>query len=112
MFGVDFVLPLLRSKGASTAHDIIATLTAFTAHSIARAITEFVLPRHQPREMLVSGGGVHNPVLMMHLKQLLPMMAVRPLDAGGLQLAVCSRQSEASGRSGASRRLPIAGCDR
>jgi len=84
MFGEDFVLPLLRSKGASTAHDVIATLTAFTAHSIARAITEFVLPRHQPLEMLVSGGGVHNPVLMMHLKHLLPMMAVRPLNEVGI----------------------------
>jgi len=84
MFGVDFVLPLLRSKGTSTAHDIIATLTAFTAHSIARAITEFVLPRHQPREMLVSGGGVYNPVLMMHLKHLLPMMAVRSLAELGV----------------------------
>jgi len=84
MFGADFVLPLLRSKGVSTAHDIIATLTAFTAHSIARAITEFVLPRQQPLEMLVSGGGVHNPVLMMHLRQLLPMMAVRTLDEVGI----------------------------
>jgi len=84
MFGVDFVLPLLRSKGTSTAHDVIATLTAFTAHSIARAITEFVLPRHQPREIIVSGGGVHNPVLMMHLKHLLPMMAVRSLAELGV----------------------------
>ena len=83
-FGTDFVLPLLRSKGASTAHDVIATLTAFTAHSIARAVTEFVLPRQQPLEMLVSGGGVHNPVLMMHLKHLLPMMAVRPLSDFGI----------------------------
>jgi len=84
MFGTDFVLPLLRSKGVSTAHDVIATLTAFTAHSIARAITEFVLPRYQPLEMLVSGGGVHNPVLMTHVRQLLPMMAVRTLDEVGI----------------------------
>jgi len=84
MFGVDFVLPLLRSKGASTAHDIIATLTAFTAHSIARAITEFVLPRQQPLEMLVSGGGVHNHTLMNHLRRLFPRRKVAPVDEGGI----------------------------
>ncbi|MHC4952443.1 MAG: anhydro-N-acetylmuramic acid kinase [Planctomycetota bacterium] len=84
MFGKPFVLPLLRGKGASTAHDVIATLTAFSAHSVARAVKEFVLPRHRPTEVLVSGGGVHNPVLMSHLSRLLPMMAVRTLDAVGL----------------------------
>ncbi len=84
MFGRDFVLPLLRGKGVSTAEDVIATLTAFTAHSIRRAIEEFVRPRHQPREMLVSGGGVHNPVLMGHLRKLHTDMAVVSLAEAGV----------------------------
>ena len=84
MFGRDFVLPLLRGKGVSTAADVIATLTAFTAHAVRRAIEEYVRPRHQPREMLVSGGGVHNPVLMGHLRRLNSDMAVRSLSEVGI----------------------------
>ncbi|MHC4938554.1 MAG: anhydro-N-acetylmuramic acid kinase [Planctomycetota bacterium] len=79
-FGRDFVLPILRGKGSTSTNDVIATMTAFTAHTIRDAIVEFVLPRHRPAEMLVSGGGVHNPVLMDMLRRLLPGMGIRVLD--------------------------------
>jgi len=79
-FGSDFVLPILRGKGSSSTNDVIATLTAFTAHSIRRALDDFVFPRVRPVEMLVSGGGVHNPVLMDHLRRLLPGLGIRVLD--------------------------------
>ena len=79
-FGRAFVLPILRGKGSTSTNDVIATLTAFSAHAVRRAIDEFVLPRCRPGEMLVSGGGVHNPVLMDHLCRLLPGMGIRVLD--------------------------------
>ena len=69
-FGTDFVLPLLRAKGNRPGVDVLATLTAFTAHSIKSAFREFVAPRAQPPEILVSGGGVHNLTLMNHLRRL------------------------------------------
>jgi len=79
-FGADFVLPILRGKGSTSTNDVLATLTAFTAHSIRRAVDDFVLPRRRPTELLVSGGGVHNPVLMGHLRRLLPGIGIRVLD--------------------------------
>ncbi|MEM8883553.1 MAG: anhydro-N-acetylmuramic acid kinase [Planctomycetota bacterium] len=88
MFGRAFVQPLLRGKGASTTDDLIATLTAFTALSIARAVEEHVLPRARPREVLASGGGVHNPVLMDHLRRALPGFGVRVLDQPDAKEAV------------------------
>ncbi|MHC4548895.1 MAG: anhydro-N-acetylmuramic acid kinase [Planctomycetota bacterium] len=69
-FGTDFVLPLLRAKGNNRGVDILATLTAFTAHAVRRAFTDFIEPRARVPEIIVSGGGVHNLTLMSHLRRL------------------------------------------
>jgi anhydro-N-acetylmuramic acid kinase len=53
-------------------HDLVATLTAFTAHSVAKAYKDFVIPKGL-NEILVAGGGALNPVLMQHLRELLPL---------------------------------------
>ncbi len=62
--------------------DLVATLTAFTAHSIARAYRE-LLPR-MPDEVIVSGGGAANPTLMALLRTLLAPTNVLSSDAVGL----------------------------
>ena len=46
--------------------DVLATLTAFTTESVARAYRDFVLPRPLD-EILVAGGGALNPTLMRFL---------------------------------------------
>jgi len=82
-FGADFVLPLLRGKGNSRAIDILATLTAFTAHSIKAAFDDFVLPRARVSDVIVSGGGVHNLTLMAHLRRLFGKCPLVPTDELG-----------------------------
>jgi anhydro-N-acetylmuramic acid kinase len=62
--------------------DIVATVTALTARSIARAYERF-LPA-APDEVLVSGGGARNQALMAMLAAALPGARVRPFDALGL----------------------------
>jgi anhydro-N-acetylmuramic acid kinase len=49
--------------------DAVATLTAFTAHSIVRALEH--LPK-APRLAILAGGGAHNLTLRWQLMQLLP----------------------------------------
>ena len=59
--------------------DGAATLTAFTARTIARAAEH--LPS-MPSQWLVTGGGRHNPTLMAELRDVLPGM-VGPVEAVG-----------------------------
>lgn len=61
--------------------DIVATLTAFTARSIARAYRDH-LPRF-PDEAIVSGGGARNPTLMAMLRErLAPARVLTSADLG------------------------------
>lgn len=52
--------------------DTVATATAFTAESIARAYRDFVLPSTQIATVLVAGGGARNPTLLSMIESRLP----------------------------------------
>ena len=69
-FGTSFVADLLK-KGLAPP-DLVATVTAFTAASIADAIQRFVDPVMKVDQVIVSGGGARNPRIMSGLKDLLP----------------------------------------
>jgi anhydro-N-acetylmuramic acid kinase len=69
-FGAELVAELLK-EGLS-APDLVATATAFTAASIADGIERFVSPVTHVDELIVSGGGVHNPQIMDRLKRQVP----------------------------------------
>lgn len=69
---LDDLAGLSESDGA-------ATLTAFTAASIALAATQLPAP---PRRWLVCGGGRHNPVLMRRLRERLAG-PVEPVESVG-----------------------------
>lgn len=56
--------------------DLIATATVFTAASVAEGIARFVAPLMPVDELIVSGGGAHNPEILAHLAAFLPGVAV------------------------------------
>lgn len=66
------------TRGLSPA-DGAATLTAFTAAAVGAAQMHLPQP---PRQWLITGGGRHNPVLMLALRQVLEV-DVRPVEAVG-----------------------------
>ncbi len=70
-----------RKRGLS-GPDVVATVTALTAHTIAQAYRDF-LPLF-PEEVIVSGGGAHNPVLMGLLSKLLHPARVILSDKVGI----------------------------
>ena len=76
-------------KGMSL-EDGAKTLTAFTAHSLARAVSHFPMP---PKTWIISGGGTNNPTLMTELAKQLKGNVIR---ADAVTSAITSGGSEAS----------------
>lgn len=86
-FGREFVAQFLRRCGRARKEDVLATATALTARSVARAIKKFVLfpsvaeaqskgarngtaesvPLHKFSEYVISGGGAKNGTLLKML---------------------------------------------
>lgn len=85
-FDQSFVAGLLtgaRSRGIADA-DTVATATAFTAHAIADSYRRFITPRCALDEVIVGGGGTHNPTLMRLLRELLAPVPVRTHEDFGI----------------------------
>jgi anhydro-N-acetylmuramic acid kinase len=91
LFGRSFVYPLLdrwakrpaSAPGLSPLDDLLATLTRFTAETIARSYREH-LPA-PPDEIYLCGGGAANPTLRAHLEQLCAPVVVRDTGALGIE---------------------------
>jgi len=58
--------------------DILHTVTVFSAASITDALLRFVLTKHKIHQLIVSGGGAQNPLLMSKLAALLPGLEILP----------------------------------
>jgi anhydro-N-acetylmuramic acid kinase len=86
-FGHSFVEEILAWATVHNARrqDVMHTAAMFTAASIAQAISRLHLKRGAGRwEIIVSGGGAHNPLLMEQLAVLLPAFRILPSSALGI----------------------------
>ena len=82
LFHLGHLRDALTGFGAPTAEDILATLTALTARTVADAVRSV-----RATEVIASGGGTRNPVLMAMLGAELPGIALCTSDALGLPSA-------------------------
>ncbi len=62
--------------------DLVRTATVLTALSVVDAFHRWILPRTQVRQLIVSGGGAHNPLLMAQIQAALPGIEI--LGSAGL----------------------------
>lgn len=65
--------------------DILATVTAFTARTIADSYKQWILSKHQLSEIILSGGGSHNSTLVKFLRQYLdPTIQIHSINKFGI----------------------------
>ena len=72
---------LIDRVPAISPEDLVATVTALSARSIAMHVREYA---PEADEVIVSGGGVHNPVMMGMLAEALPDVRLRGLRELGI----------------------------
>lgn len=85
-FGDHFIGALVeRARRMRVADaDLVATVTVFSARAMVDSYRRFIMPRGPIDEIIVGGGGVHNPVLMDHLRRLAAPIAVRTHTSYGI----------------------------
>lgn len=85
-YGEKYVHALLSYGEARRAHpeDVVRTATVLTALSILDAFHKFIAPKAKIAELIVSGGGAHNSLLMAQLESGLDSVRVRRADELGL----------------------------
>jgi len=79
-FGTEYTRGLIEwgNRHHAGPADLVRTATVFTAFSIADAFHRLILPRAKVDELIVTGGGAHNPLMMAQLTASLPGIAVVP----------------------------------
>ncbi len=82
-FNLGWLQQRLQSFPDLRPQDVQATLTTFTAASIALGLKQLDWAGQPPEELLVCGGGAFNQGLMAALAQHLPGMTVRRSDEAG-----------------------------
>lgn len=77
------LLALGRRHRAKPA-DLIRAATVFTALSVVDALNRFVLRKTKIHQLIVSGGGAHNPLILAQLGALLPRIEIVPSEVLGV----------------------------
>lgn len=108
LFSLDYVRNAQQRSGTTslTGEDLMATLTHFSAETIAEAIRSVLKPE-ETYHVYLSGGGMHNPVLTGAIRELLPDCSFAPTDDLGISgdakeavlFAVLANETVAGGKT-------------
>lgn len=80
-FGPEYLEKYFSDFGPQRVPDLLATLNYFTAAAVADALVRFV-PAKQRKEIIVSGGGTFNPVLLDNLRRLTGLPVITSAQTG------------------------------
>ncbi|NIP30538.1 MAG: anhydro-N-acetylmuramic acid kinase [Candidatus Dadabacteria bacterium] len=76
----------LTRKGSIKLNDLLATLVELTAETISNSYEKFIFPYHEVEEIILSGGGSHNPHLVNSLKQKLSPVPISYSNEYGISV--------------------------
>ena len=71
-------------QGSVSLPDLLRTLVEFTVSSIVLAYRRFILPRAEVEEIVLSGGGARNPVMVQSLREKLSPIGLSLSDEYGI----------------------------
>jgi anhydro-N-acetylmuramic acid kinase len=74
----------LGNKHRAKSADLIRAATIFTALSVVDALNRFVLPKTKIHQLIVSGGGSRNPLLLVQLSAALGSIEILPSSSFGI----------------------------
>jgi anhydro-N-acetylmuramic acid kinase len=103
------ILALGRRHHAKLA-DLIRAATIFTALSVVDALNRFVLPKTKIHQLIISGGGVQNPLILAQLTAALGVGPVGTQSASGGHLHLGNQSISSKGRflhSSSSKQIEI-----
>lgn len=85
-FGQTYVERLIEwgKKHHASPPDLVRTATVFTSLSIADAFRRLILPKASVDELIVSGGGAQNPLMMAQLAASVPGVEIMHSDRLGV----------------------------
>nr|MCU0403263.1 anhydro-N-acetylmuramic acid kinase [Chitinophagaceae bacterium] len=85
LFNLKYLREAMQKSGTEhiSHEDVLATLNAFSAQTIAYALRKTLINK-MDFTIYVSGGGMHNPLLMENLKKLLPECTFKDTEVLGI----------------------------
>jgi anhydro-N-acetylmuramic acid kinase len=85
-YGSDYVQRVLAlgRRHKAKPNDLLRSVTIFTPLSVADALNRFVTPKTKIDQLIVSGGGARNPLIMAQLAAALPGIEVLPSSGLGV----------------------------
>ncbi len=83
-YGMEFQKKILNKFSKLNKNDFVRTITEFTAFTIWHNYVNFIEPVCSIDELIVSGGGSENPVLMKSLKNYFRGISVTKLKQNGI----------------------------
>ncbi len=88
VFGDHFVEEMIKSYHLNKENlcDLLATLTRFTVEAIYSNYEQFFTEKYPLDEIIVSGGGANNPVIMQHLKDIFCGVKISRADDYGINI--------------------------
>ena len=84
-FGRELVFKLIQRFSQCSPNDIIRTFCAFTAKSIAENLNKFLNFNILDIGMIISGGGVHHPLMMENIRKYTGISNFKISDEYGIQ---------------------------